>query len=105
MTAAMTAVVTGTIISTWWWLAGLGYEQYSTVADLLGFHATIEQMEALGVWSINPGVPGFVAAVVAAYIVTRLTAPPPAEIVDLFDYVNGPEWDEEEMAAAPSPGD
>ena len=102
---ALTGVVTGTIVSTWWWLAGLGYEQYSTLADLLGFHATIEQMEALGVWSVNPGVPGFVAAVVAAYIVTRLTAPPPPEIVDLFDYVNGPDWDEEQLVAAPSPGD
>ena len=71
----------------------------------MGFHATIEQMEALGVWNINPGVPGFVAAVVGAYIVTRLTAPPPAEIVDLFDYVNGSGWDEGEVMAALSPGD
>ena len=102
---ALTAVVTGSIVSTWWWLAGLGYERYSTLPDLLGFEATVDQMEALGVWQINPGVPGFVAAVVAAYIVTRLTAPPSAEIVDLFDHVNGPEWDEGEMVAAPSPAD
>ena len=102
---ALTAVVTGSIVSTWWWLAGLGYERYSTVADLLGFHAAVEQMEALGVWSINPGVPGFVAAIVVAYMVTRLTAPPPTEVVDMFDYVNGPEWDEGELAADPSPAD
>ena len=102
---ALTAVVTGSIVSTWWWLAGLGYERYSTVADLLGFEATIDQMEALGAWNINPGVPGFVAAIVAAYIVTRLTAPPSAEIVRLFDYVNSPEWDEGELTAGPSPAD
>ena len=102
---ALTAVVTGTVVSTWWWLAGLGYERYSTVADLLGFEATMDQMEALGGWSINPGVPGFVAAVIAAYIVTLLTAPPPAEIEGLYDHVNGPDWDEGELAAAPSPGD
>ena len=81
---ALAAVATGSIVSTWWWLAGLGYEKYSTVADLLGFEATIDQMEALGFWNINPGVPGFVAAIVVAYAVTRLTAPPPAEIVQLL---------------------
>ncbi|MDE2842705.1 MAG: sodium/proline symporter [Chloroflexota bacterium] len=99
---ALAAVATGTIVSTWWWLAGLGYERYSTVADLLGFHATVEHMEALGVWNINPGVPGFVASIVAAYIVTRLTAPPPVEVVDTFDQVNGPGWNEGEVMAAPA---
>ena len=102
---ALAAVATGSIVSTWWWLAGLGYEKYSTVADLLGFEATIDQMEALGFWNINPGVPGFVAAIVVAYAVTRLTAPPPAEIVQLYDYVNGPEWEEGEVVAGPSPAD
>ena len=102
---ALMAVVTGSMVSTWWWLAGLGYERYSTFADLLGFEATIDQMEALGVWQINPGVPGFVAAFVAAYIVTRLSSPPSAEVVSLFDHVNGPEWDEGQMIAAASPAD
>ena len=102
---ALTAVVTGTVVSTWWWLAGLGYERYSTLADLLGFEATIDQMEALGVWNINPGVPGFAAAIVAAFLAARLTAPPPVEIMNLFDYVNGPEWDEGEVMAAPKPAD
>ena len=102
---ALASVVTGTIVSTWWWLAGLGYERYSTLADLLGFHATIEQMESLGVWQINPGVPGFVAAIIAAYVVTRLTAAPAAEIVEMFDHVNGPEWEEGDIVSAPSPAD
>ena len=96
---ALAAVVTGSLVSTWWWLAGLGYEKYSTVADLLGFEATVDQMEALGVWQINPGVPGFVAAVICSVAVTLLTAPPPEEITDLYDRVNGPDWVEEDEAA------
>ncbi len=102
---ALASVCTGSIVSTWWWLAGLGYEKYSTVADLLGFEATIDQMEAAGAWAINPGVPGFVAALAAGYVVSRLTAPPPGKVTELFDQVSGPDWDEEAMAAAPAPGD
>ena len=102
---ALTAVLAGSVVSTWWWLAGLGYERYSTLADLLGFEATVDQMESIGLWQVNPGVPGFVAAVIAAYVVTRLTAPPSTEIVELYDHVVGPDWNEEEMVAAPSPAD
>lgn len=102
---ALTAVATGSVVSTWWWLAGLGYEKYSTVADLLGFEAAVEQMEALGFWQVNPGVPGFVAALIAAFVVTHLTAPPSTAIVELFDYVNGSEWNEGEALAEPSPAD
>ena len=91
---ALAAVLTGSAVSTWWWLAGLGYEEYSTVADLLGFEATVDLMEKIGVWQINPGVPGFVAATVAAYVVTRLTSAPPREVEELFDRVNGPDWTE-----------
>ena len=97
---ALAAVVSGAVVSTWWWLAGLGYEKYSTVADLLGFDATVDLMEDIGVWQMNPGVPGFVSALVAAYVVTRLTAPPPAEVSELFDRVNGPNWNEEKAAQA-----
>ena len=96
---ALAAVAAGSIVSTWWWLAGLGYEKYSTVADLLGFEATVDQMEALGVWQINPGVPGFVAAVICAVAVTLLTAPPPEEVTELYDRVNGPDWVEENDVA------
>ena len=96
---ALTAVVTGSVVSTWWWLAGLGYEKYSTLADLLGFEATVDQMEALGVWQINPGVPGFVAAAVCGIAVTLLTAPPPEEVAVLYDRVNGPDWVEESETA------
>ena len=91
----LASVITGTIVSTWWWLAGLGYDNYSTVADLMGFQATVDLMEEIGVWQINPGVPGFVAAVVAAVVVTRLTSAPSDEVVELFDHVNGPEWTED----------
>ena len=91
---ALAAVVSGTVVSTWWWLAGLGYERYSTVADLLGFEATVDLMEEIGVWQVNPAVPGFLAALLFAWVVTRLTAPPPAQVSELFDRVNAPEWTE-----------
>ena len=102
---ALAAVATGSIVSTWWWLAGLGYEKYSTVADLLGFEATIDQMEALGVWTVNPGVPGFAAAMVAAYVVTKLTAPPSTGVTTLFDSLNGPSWENGVVEDALSPAD
>ena len=99
---ALAAVVTGSVVSTWWWLAGLGYEKYSTVVDLLGFEATIDQMEALGVWQVNPGVPGFLAASTCAVAVTLLTAPPSEKVTDLYDLVNGPHWVEENEVAGRS---
>ena len=102
---ALAAVIVGSVVSTWWWLAGLGYEKYATVADLLGFEATIDQMEDIGLWQVNPGVPGFAAALIAGYVVARLTAPPSAEITALFDHVNGPDWNEEEAIAEPKPAD
>ena len=99
---ALVSVVTGSIVSTWWWLAGLGFAKYATVADLMGFEATVDLMEEIGVWQINPGVPGFVAAVVAAVVVTHLTPAPSEEVAQLFDHVNGPEWSEERHEPAPA---
>ena len=89
---ALAAVISGTVVSTWWWLMGLGYEGAGSLADLLGFHAMVELMEEVGFWQLNPATPGFVAAMVFAIVVTLLTAPPDRDVVELFDRVNGPDW-------------
>ena len=98
---ALAAVVSGTVVSTWWWLMGLGYERAETLTDLLGFHATIELMGEVGLWQINPGVPGFIVAAVFGVATALLTAPPPEEVTELYDHVNGPDWTEENEAALP----
>ena len=41
-----------------------------------------------GIWDIQPATPGFVIATAAALVVTRLTPPPSADVVRLFDEVN-----------------
>lgn len=97
---ALAAVVTGTIVSTWWWAMGLGYQAAETLTDLLGFSATIELMEDVGLWQINPAGPGVIAATILAVAVTLLTSPPPRDVEELFDHVNGPNWSEDEAAAA-----
>ncbi|MYC30278.1 MAG: sodium/proline symporter [Chloroflexi bacterium] len=96
---ALAAVVSGTVVSTWWWLMGLGYEGAETLTDLLGFHATIELMGEVGLWQINPGVPGFAVAAVFGVATALLTAPPPEEVTELYDHVNGPDWTEDSEAA------
>ena len=93
---ALTAVVSGTVVSTWWWLMGLGYEGANAVADLLGFEATIDLLSEVGIWQINPATPGSVGAVLAAVVVTLLTTRPSDQVVELFDRVNGPDWKEED---------
>ena len=93
---ALTAVVSGTVVSTWWWLMGLGYEGANAVADLLGFEATIDLLSEVGIWQINPATPGSVGAVLAAVVVTLLTTRPSDQVVELFDRVNGPDWREED---------
>ena len=97
---ALASVVAGTIISTWWWAMGLGYQAAETLTDLLGFSATIELMEDVGLWQINPAGPGVIAALLFAVAVTLLTSPPSREVEDLFDHVNGPNWTEDEAATA-----
>ncbi len=97
---ALAAVVTGTIVSTWWWAMGLGYQAAETLTDLLGFSATIELMEDVGLWQINPAGPGVIAATLLAVAVTLLTSPPPRDVEELFDHVNGPTWSEAEAGAA-----
>ncbi len=97
---ALAAVLAGTIVSTWWWAMGLGYGAAETLADLLGFSATIELMEDVGLWQINPAGPGAIAATLFAVAVTLLTSPPPRDVEDMFDHVNGPTWTEDEAGAA-----
>ena len=89
---ALAGVVSGTLVSTWWWLMGLGYEQAENLTHLLGFDETARMMEEVGVWQVNPAAPGFIAASIIAVIVTLLTAPPSRETVETFDYVTGPSW-------------
>ena len=88
----MAAVASGTVVSTWWWLMGLGYEEAGSLADLLGFEATLTLLGEVGIWQLNPATPGFVAAMVFGVTVSLLTAPPDRDVVELFDRVNGPDW-------------
>ena len=96
---ALAAIVSGTVVSTWWWLMGLGYEGAGTLAELLGFEATLDLMSEVGIWQMNPATPGFAAAMAFAVAVTLLTSSPSGEVVRLFDRVNGPDWREEAEAA------
>ena len=97
-------MISGTVVSTWWWLMGLGYEGAGSLADLLGFNAMVELMEEVGFWQLNPATPGFVAAALFAVVVTLLTAPPPREVAELFDQVNGPDWVKPSAASIESTG-
>ena len=91
---ALSGVVSGAFVSTWWWLMGLGYEQAENLTHLLGFSETARMMEEVGVWQLNPATPGFVAASIIAVAVTLLTARPSREIEEEFDYVTGSGWAE-----------
>ena len=99
---ALAGVVSGTAVSTWWWLMGLGWGGAETLTDLLGFHATVELMAEVGIWQMNPATPAFVAAAIFAVAATLMTAPPPKEVTELYDHVNGPDWVEAgELMAEP----
>ena len=87
---ALAAVLSGTVVSTFWWFMGLGYDQVGGWAVWLGFEATLTLMEEVGIWQLNPAVPGFAAATVLGVGVALLTAPPPDEIVEMYDRVNPP---------------
>ena len=87
---ALAAVLSGTVVSTFWWLMGLGYDQVGGWAVWLGFEATLTLMEEVGIWQLNPAVPGFAAATILGVGVSLLTAPPPDEVVETFDQVNPP---------------
>ena len=87
---ALAGVVSGTLVSTAWWLMGLGYEGAQGLADLLGFSATAHYFNEVGIWNINPATPGFVAATLFAVMVTLLTPAPAREVEEMFDRVTGP---------------
>ena len=87
---ALAGVVSGTLVSTVWWLMGLGYEGAQELADLLSFSATAHYFNEVGIWNVNPATPGFIAATMFAVIVTLLTPAPGREVEDMFDRVNGP---------------
>ena len=87
---ALAGVISGTLVSTAWWLMGLGYEGAKGLADLLGFSATVSYFNEVGVWNINPATPGFAAATLFAVVVTLLTPAPAREIEETFDRVAGP---------------
>ena len=87
---ALAGIVSGTLVSTVWWLMGLGYEGAEGLTDLLGFSATLEYWTEVGVWNMNPATPGFVAATLVAVATTLLTPAPAREVEEMFDQVVGP---------------
>ena len=112
---AITSVAAGATVATFWWLMGLGSQLAGLLAEatlgagnvvtsLFGFETTVQGLQEVGIWNINPAVPGFIAAVVMAVIVTKLTAPPSDEITATFDRVNSPDWQEPARQPAAEPG-
>ena len=89
---ALSGLLSGTLVSTWWWLMGLGYDRAETVTDLLGFQETVRLLDEVGVWQMNPATPGFIAATIIAVAITLLTAPPSHDIEKTFDQVNSSTW-------------
>ena len=95
---AIASVITGTLVSTFWWLMALGSNLLKDLLDLgqwLGVEGVAESLGEVGVWELNPAAPGFLFAFAAAYVVTRLTAPPSPEMEAMFDAVASPDWREE----------
>ena len=94
---ALAGIISGTLVSTAWWLMGLGYEGARGLADLLGFSATVLYFNEVGIWNINPATPGFLAATLFAVVVTLLTPAPAREVEEMFDRVTGPAaaWSQE----------
>ncbi|MDE2688850.1 MAG: sodium/proline symporter [Chloroflexota bacterium] len=89
---ALTAILSGAGVSTFWWLMGLRHDGLVGFTESLGFGATVNRLQEVGVWNLNPATPGFVLAMLLAIGVTLLTAPPSDEITDKFDEVNSPDW-------------
>ena len=89
---ALTAVVTGAGASTFWWLMGLRHDGLVGITESLGFGAAVNRLQEVGVWNVNPATPGFIIAMLLAIGVTLITAPPPDDIVEMFDEVTSPEW-------------
>ncbi len=92
LAGAFAGVITGTLVSTFWWLMDLGNQELLDLTEALGFAGATASLQEIGVWEVNPAVPGMTAATVLAVAVTLLTSPPSEEITDLFDKVNSPDW-------------
>ncbi len=86
---ALTAMTSGTLVATVWWVLPLGAEASAPFALLDGAWDAMKA-DAGGLWTIQPATPGVLFAVPAAVLVTLLTPPPPSEITEVFDRVNGP---------------
>ena len=91
---AYAGMLTGTAVSTFWWLMDLGNNTLLTLTESIGFQGALQGLSNVGVWEVNPAVPGMAAAVAAAWAASRLTAPPSDEITRLFDEVTSPDWRE-----------
>ena len=85
---ALASIVAGTVVSTLWWLLPLGAEASPPIQALSGLWAMM-QANPGGLWDIQPATPGFIVASLAAIGVTLLTPPPPQEVAELYDRVNG----------------
>ena len=92
LAGAFTGVISGTVVSTFWWLMGLGNQGLLNLTESLGFTSAVRNLTDIGIWEINPAVPGIAAATALAIVVTLATAPPSKEITRLFDQVNSPDW-------------
>ena len=86
---ALTSILVGTVVATFWWLLPLGADATAPLQVLSGVW-DVMKADAAGLWSIQPATPGFLIATPAAVLVTLLTPPPDREMVDLFDWVTGP---------------
>ena len=92
LAGALTGLISGTAVSTLWWLMDLGNQGLLDLTEALGFSAAVGSLEQVGVWEINPAVPGVAVAAVLSIAVTLATSPPSEEITQLFDEVNSPDW-------------
>ena len=92
LAGAFAGVISGTVVSTLWWLMDIGTQGLLNLTESLGFEAMVRSLHEIGIWEINPAVPGVAAATALAIAVTLGTSPPSEEITQLFDEVNSPDW-------------
>ena len=92
LAGALAGLISGTVVSTVWWLMDLGNQGLLNLTESLGFAAAVGSLQETGVWEINPAVPGTAVATALAIAVTLATSPPSEEITQLFDAVNSPDW-------------
>ena len=92
LAGAVTGLISGTVVSTFWWLMDLGNQGLLNLTESLGFGAAVRSFQEIGIWDINPAVPGIAAATALAMAATLATSPPSEEITRLFDEVNSLDW-------------